>query len=49
MIQEKPTCDSLNTFAEWFFIYVTGTPTDADDRSKVYNVSILLSPIISLV
>jgi hypothetical protein len=41
-IVERPTSDSLNTFAEWFFAgfeRVTGTPTDADDRSEVYNVS----------
>ena len=44
MIVEQTTCDSLNTFAEWFFAgftRVTGTPTDADDRSEVYNVSTL--------
>jgi hypothetical protein len=43
LIAEKPTCDSLNTFAEWFFAgfsRVTGTPTDADDRSEIYNISI---------
>jgi hypothetical protein len=44
MIVKQTTCDSLNTFAEWFFAgftRVTGTPTDADDRSEVYNVSTL--------
>lgn len=44
MILEKMTADSLNTFGEWFFAgfsRVTGTPTDADDRSEVFNVSIL--------
>ena len=43
-IKEKITCDSLNTFAEWFFAgfsRVTDTPTNEDDRSEVYNVSIL--------
>jgi hypothetical protein len=44
MIQENATCDSLNTFAEWFFAgftYIIGALTDADDRTEVYNVSIL--------
>ena len=39
---EKPTADSLNAFAEWFFAgfsRVTGTPTDEDERSEVYDVS----------
>jgi len=43
-IVEKMTSDSLNTFAEWFFAgfsRVTGTPTNEDDRSEVYNVSTL--------
>ena len=37
----RPTADLVNTFAEWFFAgftSVTGTPTDAEDRSEVYNV-----------
>jgi hypothetical protein len=37
-IVEKPTADSLNAFAEWFFAgfsRVTGTPTDGDERSEV--------------
>jgi hypothetical protein len=37
-----PTADSVNTFAEWFyagFTRVTGTSTDAQDRSEVYHVS----------
>jgi hypothetical protein len=41
MIREEMTADSLG---EWFFAgfsRVTGTPTDADDRSEVFNVSIL--------
>jgi hypothetical protein len=41
-IREKITCDSLNTFTEWFFAgfsHVTDTPTDDEDRSEVYNVS----------
>jgi hypothetical protein len=44
MIVEQITCDSLNTFTEWFFAgftHVTGTRTDANDRSEVYNISIL--------
>ncbi|KAL2440885.1 hypothetical protein ABEF95_008226 [Exophiala dermatitidis] len=39
-IVKQPTADSLNTFAEWFFAgftRVTGTPTDADEKSEVYN------------
>ena len=43
-IAEIMTCDSLNTFAEWFFAgfsRATGTPTEADDRSEVYDVSTL--------
>jgi hypothetical protein len=42
IIAERITCDSLNTFAEWFFAgftYVTDTPTNSKDRSEVYNVS----------
>jgi len=41
-IVEKPTADSLNAFAEWFFAgfsRVTGTPADEDERSEVYDVS----------
>jgi len=41
-IVEKPTVDSVNTFAEWFFAgftRITGTPTDEADKSEVYNVS----------
>ena len=37
------TVDSVNTHAEWFFAgfsRVTWTPTDKDDRSEVYNVSV---------
>jgi len=39
-IVKRPTADSVSTFAEWFFAAstrVTGTPTDADERSEVYN------------
>jgi hypothetical protein len=42
-VEEMPS-GSLNTFEEWFFAgssRVTGTPIDADDRSEVFNVSIL--------
>jgi len=41
-IVAKPTADSVNAFAEWFFAgftRVTGTSTDAQDRSEVYHVS----------
>jgi hypothetical protein len=41
-IQEEATCDSLNTFAEWFFggfSHVTDTPTNDDDRREIYDVS----------
>jgi len=41
-IQEEVTCDSLNTFAEWFFAgfsRVTDTPTNDDDRREIYDVS----------
>jgi hypothetical protein len=40
-IREEISCDSLNTFAEWFFAgfsRVTDTPISDDDRSEVYNV-----------
>ena len=43
-IVKEVTSDSLNTVVEWFFAgfsRVTGTPTHEDDRSEVYNVSIL--------
>jgi hypothetical protein len=39
---ERPTADSVNAFAEWFFAgftRITSTPTDEADRSEVYNVS----------
>ena len=41
-IQEEVTCDSLNTFAEWFFAgfsRVTDTPTNDDDRREIYDIS----------
>jgi hypothetical protein len=44
-LTEQPTVDSINTVAEWFFAcftLVTGTETDAERRSKVYNVSFCL-------
>jgi hypothetical protein len=37
----RPTVDSVNTTAEWFFAgftRVTGTMTDAEDRSEVFSV-----------
>jgi hypothetical protein len=51
-IVERPTSESLNTFAEWFFAgfeRITGTPTDADDRSEVYNVSSIFYRHLSIV
>ena len=41
-IADVPTVDSINTVAEWFFAgfnRVTGTDTDEEERSEVYNVS----------
>jgi hypothetical protein len=41
-LSNKPTADSINKVAEWFFAgftRVTGTDTDEQDRSEVYNVS----------
>jgi hypothetical protein len=46
-LTEQPTVDSINTVAEWFFAgftRVTGTETDAEERSEVYNVSFCLCP-----
>ena len=46
-LAEQPTVDSINTVAEWFFAgftRVTGTETDAEERSEVYNVSPCLCP-----
>ena len=43
MVVEQTTCDSLNTFAEWFFAgftRVTDTKVDKEYRNEVYNVSI---------
>lgn len=40
-LAEKPTVDSINIIAEWFFAgftRVTGTETDAEQRSEVYNL-----------
>jgi hypothetical protein len=39
---ERPTTDSVNTFTKWFFAgftRMTGTSTDEEDRSEVYEVS----------
>lgn len=39
-IDVKPTVDSINTVMEWFFAgftRVTGTETDEEERSEVYN------------
>ncbi|OAG42721.1 AdoMet-dependent rRNA methyltransferase SPB1 [Fonsecaea monophora] len=38
--EKRPTADSINIAAEWFFAgftRVTGTDTDKDERSEVYN------------
>jgi hypothetical protein len=43
-IVDLPTVDFINTFLEWFFAgfsRVTGTPTDKEDRSEVYNMSFI--------
>jgi hypothetical protein len=42
VLDNVPTVDSINSIAEWFFAgftRVTGTPTDAAERSEVYGVS----------
>jgi hypothetical protein len=42
LLTQKPTVDSINTVAQWFFsgfTRVTGTETDAEESSEVYNVS----------
>ena len=39
--EKRPTADSINIAAEWFFAgftRVTGTDTKAEDRSKVYYI-----------
>jgi hypothetical protein len=41
-IVAKPTPDSINTIAEWFFAgftRITGTEINEKDRSEVYKVS----------
>ena len=41
-LTEQPTVDSINTVAEWFFAgftRVTGTETDDEERSEVFDVS----------
>jgi hypothetical protein len=41
---ERPTADSINIFAEWFFASftrITSTPIVKEDRSEVYNVNAL--------
>ena len=38
---DRPTVDSVNIVAEWFFAgftRVTGTDTDEEERTEVYNV-----------
>ncbi len=42
LLTQEPTVDFVNTVAEWFFAgctRVTGTETDAEERSEVNNVS----------
>ncbi len=42
-IVTKPTADSVTAFAEWFFAgftRVTGTLTDAEDRSEVFHIKL---------
>jgi hypothetical protein len=39
--KKRPTADSINIAAEWFFAgftHVTGTDTVEEERSEVYNV-----------
>ncbi|KAN0069234.1 Protein of unknown function (DUF3435) domain containing protein [Elaphomyces granulatus] len=39
-VEKRPTADSINIAAEWFFAgftRVTGTDTDNEERSEVYN------------
>ena len=41
-IVKRPTADSVNMFAEWFFAgftRVTGILTDAEERSEVYKIN----------
>lgn len=41
-IAKERTSNSVNDFAEWFvadFTRVTGTPTNAEDRSEVHDLS----------
>ena len=43
--EKRPTADSINIAAEWFFAgftRVTGTDTDKEERSEVYNVRLRL-------
>jgi hypothetical protein len=52
MIVEQTTCDSLNTFAKWFFAgftRVTDTEINKEDKNEVYDATILWpGPISSL-
>ena len=44
-LTNKPTVDSINIVAKWFFAsftQVTGTDTNEKDRSEVYNISQVL-------
>jgi len=45
-VVQRTTADLVNTFAEWGvffagFTRVTGTPTDGEERSEVYIVSLV--------
>ena len=47
-VVQRTTADLVDTFAEWFsfcffagFTRVTGTPTDGEERSEVYIVSLV--------
>lgn len=40
-LTDVPTADSINTVAEWFFAgftRITGSDTNEEERSEVYNV-----------
>jgi hypothetical protein len=46
-VVQRTTADWVNTFAEWGLFFfggftrVTGTPTDGEERSEVYIVSLV--------
>ena len=50
-ISDRPTVASVNTIAEWFFAgftRVTGTLTNTDERSDVYNVCVSYRQVMVL-